>query len=62
MVEGIVSMASSLNLDATAVGVNEFSQVLQLQEMGCRRAQGDFLSPYTARDGIIKFINQGMAI
>ena len=62
LVEGIVSMASSLNLDATAVGVNEFSQVLQLQEMGCRRAQGDFLSPYTARDGIIKFINQGMAI
>ncbi|MGB0898315.1 MAG: EAL domain-containing protein [Psychrobium sp.] len=62
LVEGIVSMASSLNLDATAVGVNEFSQVLQLQEMGCRRAQGDFLSPYTTRDGIVKFIQQGMTI
>lgn len=62
LVEGIVSMASSLNLEATAVGVNEFSQILQLQEMGCRRAQGDFLGGYTDRDGVVKFIEQGMAI
>lgn len=62
LIEGIVSMASSLNLEATAVGVNEFSQILQLQEMGCRRAQGDFLGGYTDRDGVVKFIEQGMAI
>jgi len=62
LVEGIISMASSLNLDVTAVGVTEFSQVLQLQEMGCKRAQGDFLSKFTDRKGIAKFIQQGITI
>lgn len=62
LVEGIVSMASSLNLEATAVGVTEFSQILQLQEMGCRRAQGDFLAPFTERDGVVTFLQKGMAI
>lgn len=62
LVEGIVSMASSLNLDVTAVGVTEFSQILQLQEMGCKRAQGAFLCTFTDRDGIGKFIQQGTTI
>jgi len=62
LVEGIISMASSLNLDVTAVGVTEFSQLLQLQEMGCKRAQGNFLSKFTDRNGIAKFIQQGITI
>ena len=62
LVEGIVSMASSLNLTATADGVTEFTQILQLQEMGCNRAQGDFLAPFTDRHGVLRFVQQGIAI
>lgn len=62
LVEGLVLMAKSLNLEITAVGVTELSQVLQLQEIGCKYAQGDFLSEFVNRDGIVQFIKKGMTI
>lgn len=62
LVEGLISMAQSLNLEVTAIGVTDFSQTLQLQEIGCKYAQGDFISKFVDREGIVKFLQQGITI
>ncbi|MDP2561018.1 GGDEF domain-containing phosphodiesterase [Psychrobium sp. 1_MG-2023] len=58
LVEGIVAMALSLNLEVTAVGVNNLNQMLQLQDMGCHYAQGELLTEYLKRDDVEVFLLQ----
>ena len=58
LVEGIIALARSLNLQVTAVGVSELSQMLQLQEMGCHFAQGELFNGYAQRDVISEYLNE----
>ena len=49
--EAIIAMAKTLKLDVVAEGVEDFQQLLQLQEHQCRLAQGYLLSrPLRAAD------------
>lgn len=60
LVQGIIAMATSLNLSVTAVGVEDLSQLLQLQEMNCHYAQGPFFTPFVARDDLTNYFIQNV--
>lgn len=52
IVETIVELAHKLGLSATAEGVERASQLSKLREIGCDLAQGYFISPPIAPDGL----------
>jgi len=55
LVQGIIAMAVSLNLKVTAVGVGDLSQLLQLQEMNCNYAQGDFFNGFGTKQELSNY-------
>jgi len=58
LVQGIIAMAMSINLEVTAVGVEDLSQLLQLKEMHCHYAQGSLFTPFIARDRLTSYFAQ----
>jgi len=58
LVQGIIAMALSLNLEVTAIGVKDLSQLLQLQEMNCHFAQGDFFTGFCSRQELSQYFVQ----
>ncbi len=61
LIQGIIAMATSLNLEVTAIGVEDLSQLLQLQEMGCHYAQGPFFTEFVTRDDLTNYFIQNIA-
>ncbi|MEY2581323.1 MAG: hypothetical protein QOE09_1172, partial [Ilumatobacteraceae bacterium] len=56
LVAAIVAMAAALSLDVTAEGVESRTQLDMLTRLGCRRAQGFFLSRPMQAAGITEII------
>ena len=56
LLESIVSMAHSLNLNVIAEGVETKLQLLMLKEMGCNEIQGYFLSKPLYETELLQFI------
>lgn len=61
LVQGIIAMAISLNLEVTAVGVEDLSQLLQLQEMNCHYGQGPFFTTFVTHNDLTKYFIQNVA-
>jgi len=58
IVEAIVAMAKKLELDVVAEGVEDFQQLLQLQEQKCHLAQGYLLSRPLSASDMQKFLQR----
>ena len=56
IVEAVIRLASSLNLQVTAEGVETEGQVRQLREMGCHNAQGYLFARPMAAARVAKFL------
>jgi len=62
LVQGIIAMALSLNLEVTAIGVKDLSQLLQLQEMNCHFAQGDFFTGFCSPEELSQYFVQNVKV
>jgi len=58
LIQGIIRMAQALDMTVTAVGVDNLSEFVQLQEMGCHYIQGDFTCRFSVRDEMDNFLSQ----
>jgi EAL domain-containing protein (putative c-di-GMP-specific phosphodiesterase class I) len=56
IVEAVISLAKSLNLQVTAEGVQTEGQARQLHEMGCHNAQGYLFARPMEAAGVAEFI------
>ncbi|WP_199426618.1 sensor domain-containing phosphodiesterase [Thermaerobacillus caldiproteolyticus] len=56
----IISLAHHLHMNVIAEGVEQFEQLLYLQEKGCQEAQGYFLSPPLSSDEATRLLQKGM--
>jgi EAL domain-containing protein (putative c-di-GMP-specific phosphodiesterase class I) len=56
IVEAVIGLAKSLNLQVTAEGVETEGQMRQLREMGCHNAQGYLFARPMAAAGVAEFL------
>jgi EAL domain-containing protein (putative c-di-GMP-specific phosphodiesterase class I) len=56
IVEAVISLAKSLNLQVTAEGVETEGQLRQLREMGCHFGQGYLFARPMSASGVVEFI------
>jgi EAL domain-containing protein (putative c-di-GMP-specific phosphodiesterase class I) len=60
VVHAIITLAHNLNLDVVAEGLEDESQLAQLQAMDCKYAQGHLFSPAVTPDLATQFLDGGL--
>ncbi|MCA9217091.1 MAG: EAL domain-containing protein, partial [Planctomycetales bacterium] len=62
IVNTIIRLAESLNLDVIAEGIESEEEVVQLRALGCNYGQGFYFSKPVTFDGVLKLMEQASRI